>query len=80
MTFKTKKLILSIATVLSVLAVIIFRRFFFETHTGMTALIALMLALAALSLLWWRCPHCKKGLGRLFFGVDYCPKCGKELD
>ncbi len=28
---------------------------------------------------WWRCPHCKRSLGRLEYGVTHCKYCGKAL-
>ncbi len=80
MSFKLKKLILSLCTVLLIVAAIAFKGFFFQNHTGITVFIAAFLVLSVLCVLWWRCPHCKKGLGRSFFGVDYCPRCGKSLD
>lgn len=33
-----------------------------------------------LFLIWWRCPHCNKHLGRYIKDFNYCPYCGKELD
>ena len=29
--------------------------------------------------IWWRCPHCKKNLGRLEHGITHCKYCGKKL-
>jgi hypothetical protein len=28
---------------------------------------------------WWRCPHCKRSLGRLEYGITHCKYCGKKL-
>ena len=29
--------------------------------------------------MFWRCPHCEKGLGKLY-KYQYCSHCGAELD
>lgn len=36
-------------------------------------------AAVVLMLLYWRCPHCDRSLGRLS-DLKYCPYCGKSLD
>lgn len=28
----------------------------------------------------WVCPYCGRHLGRIDSGVNYCPRCGKQLD
>lgn len=47
------------------------------------SLIALVLSVAAdvvITLLFWRCPHCRKMLPKRFLiGMDYCPRCGQSL-
>lgn len=38
----------------------------------------LAVALVAVSLIWWRCPHCGRHLGRDV--PKFCPHCGHQLD
>ncbi len=80
MSFKIKRRILTAFTVLLVIAVIFFHEFFFGTHAGLTAFIAIMLVFTVITLIWWRCPHCRTGLGRRVLWIKYCPRCGKELN
>ncbi len=42
--------------------------------------IAIMLFAIVMGVLYYRCPHCSKPLGRVGEGGSYCPHCGKALD
>lgn len=42
------------------------------------AALAVILAVVAFSLLNWRCPSCRKYLGKQF-SPRFCPKCGVQL-
>ena len=42
--------------------------------------IAIMLFAIVIGVLYYRCPHCGRPLGRIGDSVAYCPHCGKALD
>ena len=42
--------------------------------------IAIMLFAIVIGVLYYRCPHCGRPLGRIGEGGAYCPHCGKALD
>ena len=42
--------------------------------------IAIMLVAIVIGVLYYRCPHCGRPLGRIGDSVAYCPHCGKALD
>ena len=42
--------------------------------------IAIMLFAIVIGVLYYRCPHCGRPLGRIGDSVAYCPYCGKALD
>ena len=42
--------------------------------------IAIMLFAIVIEVLYYRCPHCGRPLGRIGDNVAYCPHCGKVLD
>ena len=42
--------------------------------------IAIMLFAIVIGVLYYRCPHCGRPLGRVGEGGSYCPHCGKALD
>ena len=41
--------------------------------------IAIMLFAIVIWVLYYRCPHCGRPLGRIGEGGAYCPHCGKEI-
>jgi len=42
--------------------------------------IAIMLFAIVIGVLYYRCPHCGRPLGRIGEGGAYCPHCGKALN
>ncbi len=46
---------------------------------GLIAL-GLCVAIVAVQLTLWRCPHCGKSPGRIDARPKFCPHCGEKLD
>ena len=76
MNLKTVKFILTITFLTIVAAVVI------GSFTNNTVLIYIMMAFfvifAAVYMLFWRCPECKKHLGKLT--ARSCKHCGHKID
>ncbi len=41
--------------------------------------IALLFTSLILINIWWHCPHCHRGLGRVSY-PNFCPHCGEKID
>jgi len=41
---------------------------------------AAIIAVLVLSFINWRCPACNRYLGKRFFGVRFCDKCGARFE
>lgn len=78
----TVKKVLWGLTVLIVIAVV---GYFFSGQEmyqdlWLLAIVVLALLYAAVKLLFWRCPHCGRLLGKLRLDSDYCYYCEEKLD
>jgi uncharacterized membrane protein YobD (UPF0266 family) len=52
-----------------------------DTKSTANAILFLtMLVWMLLYAAWYRCPNCKRHLGRFRFGDAYCPYCGEDLE
>ena len=80
LSFKTRRVILNIITVIFALAMILFYRFFTTTGLGVSILISFLVIFCILLYFWWRCPHCDTFFWKLPWFSKYCPHCGNELE
>ena len=80
LSFKTRRIILSIITAIFVVAAILFYEFFTTTELGLSILVIFLALFCALLYFWLRCPHCNKFLYKLPMFSKYCPHCGNELE
>lgn len=80
MSFTTKKTILFLSALVLVLAIFLFRDFFFDTMLGVLLLVVSFVAYFIVNLIWWRCPHCDAYLHKLSMFATHCPYCGEELE
>ncbi len=73
---KTVKLICTAMLVVSILLCLVAS----AANQGWPVVIALLLCIGAivLDLIFYRCPECRRYLGRRF--VNFCPFCGEDLD
>ena len=79
MSFNMKKLIIALFLVVLIVALLLFRDFLFNTSIGKIILVAYVIVYSAFCIVFWRCKHCKRPLGKLSFFSKYCPYCGDEL-
>ena len=80
MSFKTKRAVLIIYLFALILLVLLFAKNIVE-NTVLLSVFALSLFIFLLLIIfWWRCPKCKKGLGRTLFTAQHCQHCGEELE
>ena len=79
MSFNMKKLIMVILAVVFIAGVLIFKDFLLDTELGNVVLVMYIIAYSAFCIVFWRCKHCKRPLGKLSFFAKYCPYCGDEL-
>ena len=63
LSFKTRRVILNIITVIFALAMILFYRFFTTTRLGVSIIISFLVIFCILLYFWWRCPHCDTFFG-----------------
>ena len=80
MRFNLKRNLLRIFAVLLVVFFIIATKFFAESGLFISLLIAALVVYTILAIVWWRCPHCGRYLGRIPPFSSHCPHCGNELD
>lgn len=80
MQFSTKRRILIITSIIFFIVVWFFRKFFIETAVGNSIVILFVLGFFLLTMVWCRCPHCKKYLWKLPIFAKYCPYCSDELE
>lgn len=78
MSLRTKKIILGVSILLLLLAFMIVNLASVDEIVYVILVPAVLIWLL-LYVMWWRCPHCGRGLGRFHFGTHYCPYCGDEL-
>lgn len=81
MSFSTKRVILISILAVYIAVIILFNRFLVESIAGNVILFVTLAIYLVLVIAWWRCPHCKRGLGRtIYLSIKYCPHCGEKLE
>lgn len=80
----TRKTILGIMTVVSLLAVVLLRVVWVRSNDWKSiafyiAVLVLLVTYFVLTLILWRCPVCGKSLGKLDLGVKSCKHCGEQF-
>lgn len=80
MSFNIKRIVLGLLLIIPVLAAIILKHFLLETSLGLFILVLYLISTFTLGYFWWRCPNCKKHLGRYIDSSTHCKHCGKKLD
>ncbi|MBQ4647529.1 MAG: hypothetical protein IJB76_00010 [Clostridia bacterium] len=80
MRLAVKRRLFVLAAVLFVSSVFVFRGFFIETRAGNTAMIVFFILYFVATLIWLRCPNCKKYLWHLTPFAKHCPHCGEALN
>lgn len=79
MSFTVKKIIMLVLAAIFILALLLFQDFLLETTVGKFILFAYIIAYSIFCIVFWRCKHCKRSLGKLSMFAKYCPHCGDEL-
>lgn len=81
---KSRKNIIGIMTVISLLAVVLLRVVWVRSNDWKSiafyvAVLVLLVAYFVLTLILWRCPACGKYLGKLDLGIKSCKNCGEQF-
>lgn len=82
--FKSRKIILTVLTLVSFLSVVLLRVVWVRAKEWQgipffAAVMVLLVVYLVLTLVLWRCPFCGKYLGKLDFGITTCKHCERAL-